>query len=61
MVSVLCRLRLPIGWHLRASDVPAGAWLRGFDPDGKETVTEDSVFLTRYDQVLTIVWINEDI
>lgn len=52
-------LRKQNGRQLRAGDVPAGAWLRGYDPDSKETVTEDSVFLTHYDQTLTLVWISE--
>lgn len=45
----------------RASDVPAGAWLDGFDPNGKECLTEDSIRAKGSTFVLTLIWINEDI
>jgi Zn-dependent peptidase ImmA (M78 family) len=47
--------------HARASNVPAGCWLDGYDPDGKETVTEDSIRLGAYGTVLSLVWIDDDI
>lgn len=46
---------------LRATDVPAGAWLRGFEPDGKETITEDSIAFPQYKETLTLLWIDEAI
>ncbi len=45
----------------RANDVPAGAWLDRYDPQGKACLTEDSVVLQAYDIALSLLWIHEDI
>jgi hypothetical protein len=46
---------------LRASNVAAGAWLERYDPDGKETVTEDSIALGSLGLILSLIWVGEDI
>lgn len=45
----------------RSADIPAGAWLSGFDPNGKECITEDSMRATGSRFVLSLLWIHEDI
>lgn len=45
----------------RAQDVPAGMWLRGFRPNGKEYITEDSMRARDSRFVLTLLWIHEAI
>ncbi len=47
--------------HSRASDVAAGAWFRGFDPNSKEYVTEDSIRAANSPFVLSLIWISEAI
>ena len=47
--------------HSRAQDVAAGAWFRGFDPNGKECVTEDSMRASNSDFVMTLLWVREAI
>jgi hypothetical protein len=45
----------------RASNVPAGAWFRRFDPDGKECITEDAMRAKGSTFVLSLLWIHEAI
>jgi hypothetical protein len=47
--------------HVRANNVPAGAWLEGFSPDGREVLTEDSFLLGPYGIILSLVWVSSDI
>lgn len=47
--------------HVRATDVPAGCWLRDFSPDGKEYVTEDAVSSSNFGGALSLVWIHDAI
>lgn len=41
--------------------VPAGAWLRGFDLDGKENITEDAITPSNGDFTMSLLWIHEAI
>lgn len=45
----------------RADNVPAGAWLDGYNPEGRETVSEDSILLGSYGAVLSLIWVSSDI
>jgi Zn-dependent peptidase ImmA (M78 family) len=47
--------------HARGDDVPAGCWLHGFSPDGKECVTEDSIHSKDFGETLSLIWIHEAI
>jgi hypothetical protein len=47
--------------HVRATDVPAGAWLEHYDPSCRECLTEDSMMLGRYRMVLSLLWIEQAI
>jgi len=47
--------------QLRAADVPAGAWFRDFDPNGKEVITEDSMRARDSRFVLTLLWVHDAI
>lgn len=47
--------------QIRATNVPAGCWLANYDPDGKETVTEESMKLGAYETVLSLIWIANEI
>jgi Zn-dependent peptidase ImmA (M78 family) len=49
------------GTQERAQDVPAGMWLRGYAPNGKEYITEDSMRARDSRFVLTLLWIHEAI
>lgn len=49
------------GTQERAQDVPAGMWLRGYAPNGKEYITEDSMRAAGSRFVLTLLWIHEAI
>ncbi len=40
---------------------PAGAWLKGFDPDGREMIHEDSRFLRHYGMIVTLLWVKDDL
>jgi len=42
-------------------NVPAGAWLKGFDLNGKETITEDATTPSNGDFTMSLLWINEEI
>lgn len=44
-----------------ADNVPAGAWFRGFDPNGKECIVEDSMRARDSSFVLSLIWIRDDI
>ena len=59
--SCACDLHNAGERSMRASDVPAGAWLDGYDPDGKESVTEDGIVLGSYGLTLSLIWVHEDI
>jgi Zn-dependent peptidase ImmA (M78 family) len=39
---------------------PAGAWLQGFDPGGKENIHEDSRSVSAYGMVVTLLWADEE-
>lgn len=45
----------------RAKNVAAGAWFRGFDPNGKECITEDSMRATNSEFVMTLLWVHDAI
>lgn len=45
----------------RADNVPAGAWLDGYTPDGRETISEDSILLGSYGAVLSLIWVSSEI
>lgn len=47
--------------EMRASDVPAGCWLRGFSPDGRECITEDAVASSTFGGAISLVWIHDAI
>lgn len=44
-----------------ADNVPAGAWLERYSPDGRECVTEDSILLGSYGSVLSLIWVSSEI
>jgi Zn-dependent peptidase ImmA (M78 family) len=44
----------------RASDVPAGIWLQGYEDDGKEYITEEALVLDS-GIVYTLLWLHEAI
>jgi len=41
------------------AQTPAGAWLDGHDPNGNESLMEDSRALPEFDEVVALLWINE--
>ena len=43
----------------RMVDTPAGAWIEGMDPYGKKTIKEDSRQMGTYNQVISLLWIDE--
>jgi hypothetical protein len=45
--------------HSRASNVPAGAWFDGFDPDGKECITEDAMRASGSTFILSLLWVHD--
>ncbi len=47
--------------EMSGSDIPAGCWLRGFSPDGKECVTEDAIYSSEFGETLSLVWIHDAI
>jgi hypothetical protein len=47
--------------EIRASDVPAGCWLRDFSPDGRENVTGDAIASSSFGGALSLVWIHDAI
>ena len=47
--------------EVRASDVPAGCWLREFSPDDRECVTEDAIASSTFGRALSLVWIHDAI
>lgn len=49
------------GTQERAQDVPAGMWLRGYAPNGKEYITEDSMRARGSQFILTLLWVHEAI
>ena len=47
--------------HSRSEQIPAGAWLNRFDPNGKEYVVEDSMRANGSNFVLSLLWIRDDL
>ena len=45
----------------RANNVPAGAWFNGFDPNGKECITEDAMRAKGSSFVLSLLWVHDAI
>jgi len=41
--------------------VPAGAWLDRFEPDGRESIREDSRLLASLGMIVSLLWVDEDI
>lgn len=46
---------------IRENRVPAASWLRDYDDNSKECITEDSIRLGNYGLVLSLLWIEEAI
>lgn len=44
---------------MRASDVPAGCWLKDFSPDGKDCLTEDVTASSIFGGALSLIWIHD--
>ena len=42
-------------------DVAAGAWMEGFDRDGKSTVREDSRRIEWLDLVISLLWVRDEL
>ena len=40
---------------------PAGAWLDNYDPNSKATIQEDSRLIPDCGEVVTLLWIDEDL
>lgn len=38
---------------------PAGAWLDGKDPEGRDTIMEDARHLPEFDEVVALLWVDE--
>lgn len=47
--------------HSRSDKIPAGCWFRGFDPNSKVYITEDSMRASGSDFILSLIWVHEDI
>lgn len=47
--------------QMRAQDVPAGMWLRGYAPNGKDYITEDSMRARDSRFILTLLWVHDAI
>jgi len=41
--------------------VPAGAWLEGFDPGGRDSICEDARSLSNYQIVMSLLWIRDEL
>ena len=41
--------------------VPAGAWLKAFDPTGRETIMEDTREVQHYGMMMSLLWVNEEL
>lgn len=42
-------------------DTPAGAWIENIDPLGKQNIKEDSRQMGNYNQVISLLWIDDEI
>jgi Zn-dependent peptidase ImmA (M78 family) len=43
----------------RMVDTPAGAWIKRMSPEGKDTIKEDSRLMGSYNQVISLLWVDE--